>query len=105
MHNQERRQGTRKPLNFTAMLTHDTGHRMCRLRELSVSGAMLDVGWGALTHDVPVQLMFDLPDASGVRGYVLPATVARVTTGGTALRFAGLDSDTQQALTRFLQAH
>jgi len=101
----ERRQGTRKPLNHTVMLAHTAGHRMCTLRELSLSGAMLDVGWGALTHDAPVRLMVDLPMESGVRGYTLPAIVARVTTRGTALRFADLDAETLLALSQFLRAH
>lgn len=105
MQTQERRQGNRKPLSCTAMLTHSAGHRMCTLRELSESGAMLDVGWGALTHDAPVRLMVDLPDESGVRGYTLPAVVARVSTRGTALRFANLDADTQLALSRYLRSH
>jgi hypothetical protein len=87
------------------MLAHAAGHRLCKLRELSLSGAMLDVGWSALTHDAPVRLMVDLPADAGVRGYTLPAVVARVSTGGTAIRFAGLDADAQLALSQYLRTH
>jgi len=105
MQSQERRHSFRKSLNSTAMLSHAAGHRMCKLRELSMTGALLDVGWSALTHDAPVKVIFDLPEDSGVRGYTLPAVVARVSTRGTAVRFADLDAETMLALSQFLRTH
>jgi len=101
----ERRTGSRKALSSTAMLSHATGHRLCQVHDISQSGAMLDIGWGVLTHDVPVQLMIDLPNGGGAKSYSLPATVARVSSRGTAIKFAGLDSESQNALFSFLRTH
>jgi len=87
------------------MLSHATGHRLCQVHDISLSGAMLEIGWGVLTHDVPVQLMIDLPNGAGAKSYSLSATVARVSRSGTAIKFAGLDSESQSALSHFLRSH
>jgi len=86
------------------MLTNDTGHRLCKARELSTSGALLDIGWSALTHGTPVHVIVDLPDGEGIRSFNLPGIVARVSADGTAIRFVGLDAETQLALSRALMA-
>lgn len=104
MPDSERRSGSRKSLPRTAMLAHATGHRLCQVHDISLTGAMLDVGWGVLTHDVPVQLMIDLPNGGGAKAYSLPATVARVSRQGTAIRFTGLDSESRNALSSFLSS-
>lgn len=105
MPDSERRTNSRKPVPRTAMLAHATGHRFCQVHDISLSGAMLEIGWGVLTHDVPVQLMIDLPNGAGAKAYSLPATVARVSRNGTAIKFMGLDSESHHALSSFLSSH
>ena len=100
----ERRASTRKPVDQEVMIFHEQGHRLCRINDLSLRGAMLSLGWGALTRDVPVELLISLPTANGRSSYRLPASVARVTTAGTAIRFRELDSGAHEAMQRYLQA-
>ena len=100
----ERRASTRKPVDQEVMIFHEQGHRLCKIHDLSLQGAMLDVGWGALTRDVPVELAISLPSAKGKSSYRLPARVSRVTTAGTAIRFRDLDSTAHEAMQRYLQA-
>jgi hypothetical protein len=100
----ERRAGTRKPVDQEVMIVHEQGHRLCKIHDLSLQGAMLDLGWGALTRDVPVELAISLPSAKGRSSYRLPAQVSRVTTAGTAIKFRELDSSAHEAMQRYLQA-
>jgi len=100
----ERRASARKPVGQEVMLFHEQGHRLCRIHDLSLRGAMLQLGWGALTRDVSVELMISLPTANGRSSYRLPANVARVTTAGTAIKFRELDSGAHEAMQRYLQA-
>lgn len=100
----ERRAGTRKPVDQEVMVIHDLGHRLCQIHDLSLNGAMLKLGWGALTRDVPVEVAISLPSAKGKSTYRLPAQVARVSTDGTAIKFHELDSTALEAMQRYLQA-
>ena len=100
----ERRTGSRKLLPRTAMLAHASGHRLCKVFDISVSGAMLDIGWGVLTHDVPVELMIDLPNGANAKAYSLHARVARVSRDGTAIKFASLDHESESALASLLRS-
>lgn len=99
----ERRAGTRKPVDQEVMIYHEQGHRLCKIRDLSLQGAMLDLGWGALTRDVPVELAISLPAAKGKSSYRLPARVSRVTTAGTAISFHELNYVARDAMQRYLQ--
>lgn len=99
----ERRAGTRKPVEQEVMVIHGLGHRLCQIHDISLNGAMLKLGWGALTRDVPVELAISLPSAKGKSSYRLSAQVARVTTDGTAIKFQSLDPTTQEAMQRYLQ--
>lgn len=100
----ERRAGMRQPVNQEVMIIHDQGHRLCKIHDLSLKGAMLDLGWGALTRDVPVELTILLPSAGGNASFRLPARVARVSTAGTAIMFHDLDSGAQQAMQHYLKS-
>ena len=100
----ERRAGTRKSVDQEVMLIHDRGHRLCKIHDLSLDGAMLELGWGVLTRDVPVELSISLPSPQGRSSYRLPAQVARISTTGTAIKFRDLDSSTREAMQRYLQA-
>jgi len=99
----ERRASTRKPVDQEVMIFHEQGHRLCKIHDLSLRGAMLSLGWGALTRDVPVELVMSLPTADGRSSYRLPANVARVTTAGTAIKFRELDDGAYKAMQRYLQ--
>ncbi len=100
----ERRASARKPADQEVMIFHQQGHRLCKIHDLSLRGAMLSLGWGALTRDVPVELVMSLPTAEGRSSYRLLANVARVTTAGTAIKFRELDDGAYNAMQRYLQA-
>ena len=100
----ERRASARKPVDQEVMIFHELGHRLCKIHDLSLRGAMLDLGWGALTRDVPVELVMSLPTGNGRASYRVAANVARVTTAGTAIKFRELDGGVYNAMQRYLQA-
>ena len=85
------------------MIIHGMGHRLCKIHDLSLKGAMLDVGWSALTRDVPVELTISLPAALDKTSYRLPAQVARVTKNCTAIKFGELDTGAHSALQQYLR--
>ena len=98
----ERRAGTRKPVDQEVMIYHEQGHRLCKVHDLSMQGAMLDLGWGVLTREVPVELAISLPAAKGRSSFRLPAQVSRVTTTGTAIKFRELNYTVREAMQRYL---
>lgn len=99
----ERRMSARKPVKQEVMIIHDEGHRLCQIHNLSLNGAMLKVGWGALHRDVPVQMTITLPAPKERLPYRLSAVVARVTKDGTAIKFHDLDVNAKNALQWYLQ--
>jgi hypothetical protein len=99
---QERRANMRKPFGQEVVINHEKGLRFCKLKNISVGGAFLDIGWGALTRNVPVELSVKIPTQE--ESLKLRAQVARVTTEGTAVSFASLDRESWQAITRFIAA-
>jgi hypothetical protein len=99
----ERRTSARKAVGQGAMLVHSRGgYRLCQVRDLSLRGALLDLGWGLLTRDVAVELTLDLPAGTTLKPFRLPAQVARVSSAGTAVKFRDLGVDAYAALTQFL---
>ena len=98
----ERRSDRRCPVSQEVMLSQGAHFRLCRLKELSLSGAFLDIGWSVLTRTTPVDLMLTLPAGPQTRVYHVPAQVTRVSTSGTAVRFGRLDDATRQALSGLL---
>jgi len=84
------------------MLSQGAHFRLCQLKELSMSSAYLEIGWGVLTRTTPVDLMLTLPTGAQSKVYHVPAEVARVDRKGTALRFRSLDDATHRALSTFL---
>lgn len=85
------------------MLSEGMHFRMCRLRDLSLSGAFLEVGWGALTRDTQVDVVLTINSTRDPKVHHLPAQVARVSTEGTAVRFRSLDRLTYDALSHMLK--
>ena len=53
---EDRRTSQRQAVSQEVMLSEGMHFRMCRLRDLSLGGAFLEVGWGALTRDTPVDV-------------------------------------------------
>lgn len=98
----DRRESIRKALKQEVMLSHANGFRLCQLRDISINGALLDVGWGVLTRDVPVELSLNLPDDPEHRTYHVNGHVIRVSTEGTAVRFDPLPQETHLALSQYL---
>ena len=98
----ERRTDVRKSANFGAMISSSGGFRMCKVQDISRHGAFLDLGWSALTSNVTVELAIDLPPENPIKTYKLPASVARVTTTGTAIKFADLSMDARVALSHYI---
>lgn len=99
---QERRANARKPVGQEVVINHEKGLRFCKLKNISVGGAFLDIGWGALTRNVPIELSLKIPTED--ESLKLRAQVARVTTEGTAISFGSLDRQSWQAITRFIAA-
>ena len=98
----ERRSDRRCPVSQEVMLSQGAHFRLCQLKELSMSSAFLDIGWGVLTRTTPVDLMLTLPAGAQSHVFHLPAEVTRVDKKGTAVRFRSLDDATRRALSIFL---
>lgn len=98
----ERRTNDRRPVTEEGMLSEGMHFRLCKVRDLSLGGAFLEVGWGALTRDKPVDLTLTLRSDHEPQVYRLQAEVARVSTEGAAVRFKLLDETTYKALSSFL---
>ncbi len=101
----DRRTSIRRPVTQQVMLSHEKGFRLCNIQNISLKGALLDIGWGVLTRDVPVELSIDLPWRDERKTLRLPAQVARVSPSGTAIKFRDLDVDVYGALAHFLRRH
>jgi len=100
----ERRTSVRKTFGDEVVINHEKGLRFCRLKNISIGGAFLDIGWGALTRNVPLELSIRLKDNDKIESLRLPAHVSRVTTEGTAVSFGQLDADARRALREFVTA-
>lgn len=102
---QERRANTRKSFGQEVVINHEKGLRFCKLKNISEGGAFLDIGWGALTRNVPLELSINIPTKTNTRESLkLQAQVARVSTEGTAVSFGNLDRQTRQAISNFIAA-
>lgn len=102
---QDRRASERKPVGQEVVINHEKGLRFCKLKNISEGGAFLDIGWGALTRNVPLELSLKLPiGANNIESLRIPAQVARVSTDGTAVLFSQLDRQSRQLITDFIAA-
>lgn len=98
MVNQERRIDLRIPVVREVMLSHQEGFRLCRLRDISATGALLDIGWAVLHKGVPVDLMITLHYGDDEKVYHVPSEVVRVTNEGVAIHFKKLIPEAEVAL-------
>jgi len=102
---QDRRANMRKAFGKEVVINHEKGLRFCKLKDISEGGALLDIGWGALTRNVPLELSVSLPLApNGNQSLRIPAHVARVSTNGTAVAFNDLDRQARQLISSFVDA-
>jgi hypothetical protein len=98
----EHRHSSRKHKVQEVMVRADNDHRLCRVRDLSDRGVLLDLGWGKLTRDVEVEIIIDLPVNNILTPHHIFGEVARVSEIGTAIRFTVINSETQKALLTYL---
>lgn len=101
----ERRASPRQAVTQEVMLSSGMHFRLCQLRELSLHGAFVELGWEALTRAAPIDLMLTLPDGPGTTAkvYHVSGEVARLTSSGTAIKFRPLDEVTTRALMSYLR--
>lgn len=94
----DRRLYDRPSTSQEVMLSVGMQFRMCKLLDLSMGGAFLDIGWSVLTRDRPVEVALTITSAGSSQVYRLPAQVARITVSGAAIRFSSLDESAHHAL-------
>ncbi|MDH4133645.1 MAG: PilZ domain-containing protein [Gammaproteobacteria bacterium] len=100
----ERRTTARRPVDDSVMIAQGPHYRLCRTRDLSLDGAMLDIGWSALTRNAPVEILLTLSDGDHKKTFRLPGEVARVSAEGTAVRFREMEPSARRVLSSFLGA-
>jgi hypothetical protein len=110
---EERRRHVREALDHAALLEHaETGARPCRLRDVSVSGALVvsDAGPGAgrLCPGDVVQMRFSVPagiarDAGDTQ--VLSGRIVRVLRNGLGIAFLDATARALGVLRRLVEAH
>jgi hypothetical protein len=94
----ERRATVRLPIVDEVMVTQGQHYRLCHTRDLSLHGALLDIGWGALTRYTPIELLLTLADGDEKGVYRIPAEVTRISATGTAIRFQRLEAKVNSVL-------
>jgi hypothetical protein len=98
----ERRTTLRIPIIQEVMLSHESGFRLGKIVDISMTGALLDIYWGALSNGVPADLMITLRYGEEDKVYRIPSTVARVTGKGTAIEFKRITQEVETALSDLL---
>ncbi|MDH5649585.1 MAG: PilZ domain-containing protein [Gammaproteobacteria bacterium] len=99
---ENRRHNARKITSQEVMLSQGRSFKMCKLHDISLESALIEVGWAQLTHDTPVDITIDLPVTDGIRPFHLPGVVKRVTTHGTVIEFNDLEPQAFAALARYI---
>lgn len=96
--NADRRSDARVPVVEEVILSLPQGFRLCKLHDISFTGALLNVYWGALTRGANVDLMITLSYGDEEKVFHIPSEVARVTDSGTAIHFRRVDPEVHEAL-------
>ncbi|MEJ2106221.1 MAG: PilZ domain-containing protein [Acidiferrobacteraceae bacterium] len=94
----ERRTDIRVPIVEEVLLSLPQGFRLCKLHDISFTGALLNVYWGALTRGAKVDLMITLSYGDEEKVFHIPSEIARITDSGTAIHFLRVDPETHEAL-------
>jgi len=100
----ERRTNQRHLLTQEAMVSQGLHFRLCNIRDMSLTGAFLELGWGVLTRNTPVEVTLSLNSSPKAHIYRLSGEVARVSKEGTAVRFHSIDDKTRQDLSGLLRS-
>jgi hypothetical protein len=94
----ERRTDIRVPIVEEVILSLPQGFRMCKLHDISFTGALVNVYWAALTRGAKVDLMITLSYGDEEKVFHIPSEIARITDSGTAIHFRQVDPETHEAL-------
>ncbi|MBE9516593.1 MAG: PilZ domain-containing protein [Proteobacteria bacterium] len=90
-------------LKQEVMLSTESKYQLCKVHDISITGALLSVAWFGLTKDTPVTLTINLAIGDEkANSQTLPAKVARVSREGTAITFDELPTANYSALLKFV---
>lgn len=101
----EQRYTDRHPLNQEVMLSTADKFQLCKIHDISVTGALLSVAWYGLSKGTEVTLTMNVAPIGDKRdSRTLPARVVRVSKEGTAISFdEAMESSDHSALLKFLK--
>lgn len=106
MTSDDRRMGPRRWAQVTAMISHNSlGMARCRLRDISLEGAFVEIGKHMLAQDATVELVLKVRAGKRSQHCRVPATVARVTNEGAALVFDDPDEQLYRTLFDIVHIH
>jgi hypothetical protein len=102
----DRRMGPRRWAHVTAMINHNRlGMARCRLRDISLEGAFVEIGKRILEQDDIVELVLKVRAGAHHRHCRVPAKVARVSDEGAALVFDDPDEQLYRTLFDIVHIH
>lgn len=102
----EHRYTDRHPMHQEVMLSTADKFQLCKIHDISITGALLSVAWFGLSKGTEVTLTMNIA-AEGEKkdSRTLPAKVVRVSRDGTAISFnETLEASDRNALLRFLKS-
>lgn len=99
----EQRHSIRRKVSLNIVVNHDLAYsERWKVRDLSLSGAGLEVARNGLSPGTPVEAVLTLKEQDGYGLHRVPADVVRVDRDGVALRFRRYDDRTYTALVNLL---
>lgn len=99
----ERRHSIRKKISLNILINHGLDYsKRGKVRDLSLSGARLEVERKGLSPGTPVEAVLTLREHDEYDLYRVPADVVRADRDGVALRFRRHDDQTYTALVNLL---
>ena len=106
MMSDDRRLGPRRWTQVTAMISHHRlGMARCRLRDISLEGAFVEIGKRILKQDDSVELVLKVRSGERSQHWRIPAKVARVSNEGTALVFDDPDEQLYRTIFDIVHKH
>ncbi len=99
-----RRSGPRRVTDVMVFVSHGSEKRKCRLRDISVSGAFIEIENFALAKGTKVDLVLRILREEKTTACPLPAEVVRVQKDGAALMFGDLDQHAENILVNIVFA-
>lgn len=102
----DRRLGPRRWAQVTAMISRNrVGMSRCRLRDISLEGAFVEIGGRVLDQHERVELVLKVRSGEHRHHCRVPATVARVSAEGAALVFDDPDEELYRTLFDIVHIH